>query len=79
MPPRYELEYSKDYIGYLECMQLVRKLASKNDNGHYINKDMDVSPYDKLADICEEADNILIDWWGEDWHEHYLQKGQKND
>jgi len=46
---------------YVELLAFVRKLALRNDNGHYINENMDVSLYDKLADICEEAENILID------------------
>ena len=42
-----------------ELLAFVRKLALRNDNGHYVNENMDVSLYDKLADICEEAENIL--------------------
>ena len=44
-----------------ELLAFVRKLALRNDNGHYVNENNDVSFYDKLADICEEAENILID------------------
>tara|TARA_R100001230_G_C5552573_1_gene79721 strand:+ start:290 stop:466 length:177 start_codon:yes stop_codon:yes gene_type:complete len=44
-----------------QLLAFVRKLALRNDNGHYLNENMDVSLYDQLADICEDAENILID------------------
>lgn len=44
-----------------ELIAFVRKLALRNDNGHYVDEHTDVSLYDKLADICQEAENILID------------------
>ena len=44
-----------------QLLAFVRKLALRNDNGHYLNENMDVSLYDQLADICEDAGNILID------------------
>ena len=43
-----------------ELLAFVRKFASRNEYGQFVNRNMDVSGYDKLADICEEAENILI-------------------
>tara|TARA_Y100000401_G_scaffold109871_1_gene106511 strand:- start:1158 stop:1373 length:216 start_codon:yes stop_codon:yes gene_type:complete len=42
-----------------ELLAFVRKFASRNEYGQFVNRNMDVSGYDKLADICEEAENIL--------------------
>ena len=45
-----------------ELIAFVRKLALSQDNGYYVNQQTNISLYDKLSDICEEAENILIDY-----------------
>ena len=80
--PRYQLEFKRDYVGYFNCMTLVRELDSRNDNGHYINATasrrhpvLDGSDlYDVISKLCEEADKILTEWWGEGWYDEYVKE-----
>ena len=56
-------------------INLALNVTGKNKSLHKIESIISfIDLYDVISKLCEEADNILIDWWGEGWYDEYIKE-----